>query len=338
MTEGSTAFGEQRAERGGGALHFAETHDIDEQAALLRGWNQAYTQMSSGAFAGSITEVGLAGAQLFLEETNNALYQLGGLPRGLLAVGIPIRCSGLATFCGAPCQGTAVHVFSGRDGFEFHTPGGLIMAGIVLSDDMLASALSSDEQEAVLPSLGYAHLRRVADDKGQALRQLFADVFGMLHAQPHLTDNNALLETLRQAMVSSLAQALIDDRLANEPLIVPSRRWHIVASAREHIVDHPDTSFTVADLCRLLGVSRRSLQYCFQDVLGLGPAAFLRNVRLDGARRALKTGHSVTEAATLWSFWHFGRFAHDYKAMFGELPSETFRRYNGVKRTVGFRD
>jgi hypothetical protein len=30
--------------------------------------------------------------------------------------------------------------------------------------------------------------------------------------------------------------------------------------------------------------------------------------------------------------------AHDYKAMFGELPSETFRRYNGVKRTVGFRD
>lgn len=334
MSEGSSfGFGDERAERSG-AIHFAETHDIDEQAALLKGWNQTYTQMSSGAFSGSITEVGVSGAQLFLEETNNALYQVGGLPRGQFAMGIPIRCSGQATFCGAPCEGSAVHVFSGCDGFEFHTPSGLIMAGVVISDDELADALSAEEQATVLPSLAGAHLRRVTELHAHSLRQLLTGMFEMLRCQPQLIDNNALLQAIKQALVSNLAHVLIADRLADEPLIAPGRRWQIVTAARDLIVEQPDMPITVADLCRALGVSRRSLHYCFQDVLGFGPAVFLRNVRLDGARRALKNAQSVTEAATLWGFWHFGRFAHDYREMFGELPSETFRRYHGFKQRI----
>jgi AraC family ethanolamine operon transcriptional activator len=46
-------------------------------------------------------------------------------------------------------------------------------------------------------------------------------------------------------------------------------------------------------------------------------------------RSALRDAASVTEAATCFGFWHFGNFAHDYRALFGELPSETFRRRRG---------
>ena len=41
------------------ALNFAQTQDIDEQAAFLKGWNQTYAQTSSGRFRGSIFEVQL---------------------------------------------------------------------------------------------------------------------------------------------------------------------------------------------------------------------------------------------------------------------------------------
>jgi len=46
-------------------------------------------------------------------------------------------------------------------------------------------------------------------------------------------------------------------------------------------------------------------------------------------RRALKTADpsraTVSEIATQFGVWHFGRLAQDYHFLFGELPSQTLR-------------
>ncbi|EDT39943.1 helix-turn-helix domain-containing protein [Burkholderia ambifaria] len=76
-----------------------------------------------------------------------------------------------------------------------------------------------------------------------------------------------------------------------------------------------------------LGISRRTVQYAFNDTLNLNPIAYLRAVRLNHVRRELRLGGPVTSAATKWGFWHLSSFAQDYRAMFGELPSATARRY-----------
>lgn len=317
--------GEARA-----SLNYAVTHDVDEQAALLTGWNQNYAQLSAGVFKGSISETSFAGLHLFLEQTDSELFQTGELPPNLCAVGVPLRFSGLANFCGASTSGEALHVFSGRNGFEFHTPSGLVMAGIVVDVDDVAAAFSDEEQLAVFSTLNEPHLRRAGSSITDTLRHLILGAFEVLRENPHLADDEMHIQAMKSALVSNLAQALADDQPGNtSSTIPPARRWLIVAAARDLIMDHPDMPMTIADLCRALGISRRNLQYCFQEVLGISPGAFLRIVRLNGARRAIKTCNSVTDAATTWGFWHFGRFAHDYKAMFGELPSETYRRYHG---------
>jgi len=52
--------------------------------------------------------------------------------------------------------------------------------------------------------------------------------------------------------------------------------------------------------------------------------------RMHPARRALRTGApartTVTEIATQSGFWQFGRFAGEYKSLFGETPSVTLHR------------
>ncbi|MFD2500918.1 hypothetical protein ACFSTI_21320 [Rhizorhabdus histidinilytica] len=36
----------------------------------------------------------------------------------------------------------------------------------------------------------------------------------------------------------------------------------------------------------------------------------------------------MTEIACRWGFYQFGRFAAQYRRLFGELPSETLRKLN----------
>jgi len=58
-----------------------------------------------------------------------------------------------------------------------------------------------------------------------------------------------------------------------------------------------------------------------------GVRAYLKAVRLDEARRALRSGScaSVADAANHCGFWHMGKFAADYRSQFAELPSDTRR-------------
>ena len=83
----------------------------------------------------------------------------------------------------------------------------------------------------------------------------------------------------------------------------------------------------ITELCELAHVSRRTLQYSFEDVLGISPLRYLRLSRLNSVRRALlsdiRDDETILRLAERWGFWHAGQFAHDYTQLFGENPSQT---------------
>jgi len=103
-----------------------------------------------------------------------------------------------------------------------------------------------------------------------------------------------------------------------------------VRLAEDYAMTQGSARLYVTDLCRITGVSERTLEYAFKEVMGLAPMAYLARLRLHRVRQALlaaTNGPTTVAAAALeWGFWHFGEFSRAYKECFGELPSETLRR------------
>jgi AraC family ethanolamine operon transcriptional activator len=137
-------------------------------------------------------------------------------------------------------------------------------------------------------------------------------------AQVELLEN--LLATLRSAVqVESAPRDL-------------TRQGHsrVVQIAEDYALSHTAERLHVTDLCEAAGVSERTLQYAFKELMGMTPVAYLTRLRLHRVRQALRAAThastTVTKEALWWGFWHFGDFSRAYKDCFGELPSDTLRR------------
>jgi AraC family ethanolamine operon transcriptional activator len=155
------------------------------------------------------------------------------------------------------------------------------------------------------------------------LRQLFQS--GTDLSWSHSPHAATLLE---QDLVPLLIDALPSPHQSEAPR--PYRRAPLVVTAKTYIMAHLDQPLTLADICQAVSASQRSLQYGFQEMLGMGPMAFVKVQRLHGIRRALLHAapkpETVAQVAHQWGFWSLGHFSKDYKQLFGESPSQTLQR------------
>jgi transcriptional regulator GlxA family with amidase domain len=106
-------------------------------------------------------------------------------------------------------------------------------------------------------------------------------------------------------------------------------RRQAVERTEAYLRTHAGTAIPIAELCRIVGLSERSLRNAFYDVRGMGPKRSLLDRRLQDARRALRDAApnqtTVTAVAVEHGFFELGRFARAYRDMFGEPPSATLR-------------
>lgn len=302
-------------------VHIPVAHfrDAQEQAQALTGWNQEYLQLSAGRYQGEVAEVSGSGIKLFVETVGQSIFQTGVLPGDVLAVGIPLHSSGSGMFCGRYCDAATFHLFSGSAGFEFRSSRQHTMLGVELHLGHLGL------QSALANSSGAKNASALAlpPHVHAGLKHYLLALYQSATLQPALLSNTAVVSTVADYLldrISAPAQNLLADRHSTDV------HWKLVQQSVTIVHDAPDLAPTVADLCSRLGVSRRTLQMAFARVLDVSPLAYVKAARLNHARSKLKAAASVTEAATACGFWHFGHFARDYQAMFGERPSETLRQ------------
>ncbi|WP_289157100.1 helix-turn-helix domain-containing protein, partial [uncultured Pseudoalteromonas sp.] len=203
--------------------------------------------------------------------------------------------------------------------FELITPEQFDIYGLVI--DWHSIEYMAQLQGVTIKNLSSAQSARltVSDSSLQTARQIINSMV--------INKGFGLKPESQQDMLSMLTLHLLQ---ADNPQqnIAPSykHRKAVVDKVKEYVAANPQKTITITELCELTFVSRRTLQYSFESILGINPLRFLRLTRLNNVRRELKVvGQTkpISIIAANWGFWHAGQFTKDYTQLFGENPSQT---------------
>jgi len=141
-------------------------------------------------------------------------------------------------------------------------------------------------------------------------------------------------------VVSALLTALTDTIAgANRTVVVPTSSSRLaddtVTRALEYVRGQKWGGLQVANLALAADVTSRTLLRMFRQQLGMGPASYLKRRQLNIVRRALRgalgASARITDVMGEHGVTEFGRFASEYKALFGERPSDTVARLRAAQ-------
>ncbi|MBJ7309941.1 helix-turn-helix domain-containing protein [Rugamonas sp. CCM 8940] len=314
------------------ALRTVLAHDADQLAGELTNWQQSYDQISAGLFRGALVELRMPKIQVFKESLSQAVRQSCRVWPGAIWFGLPDHP--VATRINGRQAGQEwIMVQPGEQEFELVTPSAYGIYGIVVCRRMLAEAAARSGCLIDWERVQAAEVLQVDGAARAACVQTLAGLLGEDgHGTPAQAGPNGAARAAphwQEAVLGALLELL--DRSCVEPVAAASvqRRQRVVARAREYILAHRAESISVPELCEQVHVSRRTLQYCFEDVLGMSPMLYLRMVRLNGVRRQLHDpaarGSAIGDVAGAWGLCNFSQFSSDYRKLFGECPSASMK-------------
>lgn len=197
----------------------------------------------------------------------------------------------------------------------------------------LISQLAARQREGELRLPHGVQLMQVNERRGHRLFEWGKRLVDTAARQPdlfneHMKERLAARVELVETLLATLGGAV--DREPAERDRTGGAHSLIVKKVESYALSHVGENLYVSDLCEAAGVSERTLEYAFKEIMGLTPMAYLIRLRLHRARQALlaatQGSTTVSTVALDWGFWHFGDFSRAYKACFGERPSDTLRR------------
>jgi len=311
--------------------------DAGEHGVALKGWRLECLQLSAGCFESRLTQSRLDHIQIIREQTNQALMKRGASWPGSVVLSLPLAASGDGWSGGRQITYPSGLLSDGRDLPEILTPTELDL--VCLAFDQRWFAIQAIE-------FGYPDLAEhvwrqenlaIPNDQLHALQELFRSIFKEIALRPSLLvqpeSRQSIEETILEHLLEALSSSIAIDIWEDTP------RKKTADAARAFALKDASEPLDIARVCRMTGVSRRHLQNCFLHSYGQTATQMLRAIRLNQVRRELRehvlSGKrvSIGDIAARWGFWHWSRFAGDYRAHFGELPSATLR-LNQQRRAV----
>lgn len=170
----------------------------------------------------------------------------------------------------------------------------------------------------------------VTTGPGRTLLDSVAGAVAAINRNDSMLAHALAIDNLEQNLMTNLLLAAHNNYTPQLTGDAPATSSRIVKAVVDTIESHPEWRHTTRSLAREHGISVRTLERSFRRYLDTTPAAYLRTVRLrrvhDVLHASAPDAVTVQQVAHAWGFTHLGRFARDYRKLFGEFPSHTRQR------------
>jgi AraC-like DNA-binding protein len=301
--------------------------DPDDYAAAIRQGTVELTITRRGLFSAKLTKIALH--SLWMQRLSDNLprvshtYGWGG--RAL--IGFRTQPGPSLVAGGIEMQPTNIVRYAEGQSYHRHSSGSASYAGmslpvadVVSAGAAIAGVALAPPRDPVLITPSLAAMAK--------LQRLHAAAGQLAEDAPEILANPEAARGLEQALVEAMVDCLVKSDVRQDSV---GLRHHslIMRRFRRVVEESPDQPLYIPEICQKIGVSGRTLRVCCQEQLAMGPKRYLLLRRMHLARRALRAAGSnettVTDVATRYGFWELGRFAVEYRSLFGEAPSVTLR-------------
>ena len=290
--------------------------DINEQAAVLGGYDQTYRQTGAGQYSGAFASGSYGdGVSLHIETANRSLLQEGSVPSSSLGIGFMPEPSGACTLNGINLGQHNLVLLPPKASFDARFSGSTSFMLISISLD----TLSEYAEKALMPNRVWQTTAQGAANTLQSLKGWAKRSRASTQPLPS------------RDLIDDLIASLSWDSDLNAPLRLNAcDQFKIYNRARDWIKSNLQHKISIAAMSRDIGACRRSIEYSVKSMTGESPQRYIRLMRLNEIRHALLhvgvEDGTITSLAYQWGISHLGRFSQEYAALFGELPSVTLSR------------
>ena len=308
-----------------------EITDAEAYSTMLRGADVEIIQLEPGPLRGHHLRVGLPGGEISWIVTNLPLRGRGHFPAGIWTLSVVTGAAGRALQHGVEVSAGTQFVHGpgaeqdGTYGRDFS------VVCLCLRDEIFLDSLKNEFPELEAP-IDRQWLVSEPSDKGRTqLIEQFEQAAVILRTDEEVRRSFAAKLVMQDELLGAFLESLAGG-VEPAPMPAIANAAALVSRAEAFAESSGINPSCVGDLCLGCGVPRRTLSHAFHQVLGMGPATYLRRLRLNQVRRTLRQLRvgdrrtRVKSVALEHGFWHPGRFSSQYRELFGESPLESTRR------------
>ncbi len=187
--------------------------------------------------------------------------------------------------------------------------------------------------------------------KQNVLNRIAGDIFGREPQTPHfsefvshdklvfrlflnlyrkLIDNVSLLEQ-ESEFISAIEKLLAQQNKNYSTLQPVGNAPRDIKTVRDYLKSHYSENVSLSQLASVAGLSRFYLLRVFCSEMGVPPHEYQTQVRITHARKLLRKGYSILDAALETGFFDQSHFSRNFKRITGRSPGQYLSESNIVQ-------